>query len=193
MADQVWIGANATRSQKTASTAVGEGAGKGVAIAPAVAGTLTLTQRVLKLLESRGYFLLLLAGLVGSLSLPGHAQQFIELPSAPSFNKKLFIGELAAYTTMNILDGITTAQSLHEGNIEGSFPGGSSYLLGQRPSAARYAVTMGLMEAGVSLTAYRLQHSRNKWLRVAGHGLMIQAAYGHTDGTIRNIRLLQAR
>jgi hypothetical protein len=139
-------------------------------------------------LKSWGYILLL----IGSLALPAHSQQLTEPPNAPSFNKKLFIVELSTYTTMNVLDGITTAQSVHEGYVEGNFPAGSSYLLGRRPSVARYAVTMGLIEAGVSVAAYRLQHSRTKWLRLVGHGLMIQAVYGHTDGVIRNIRLLQS-
>ena len=57
----------------------------------------------------------------------------------------------------------------------------------------RYFVTMGLLETGISFTAYRLQHSDKKWLRLTGHALMIQAAYGHTDGVIRNLRLLQSR
>ena len=94
---------------------------------------------------------------------------------------------------MNVLDGITTVQNIQKGYIEGNFPAGSSYLLGHRPSAARYAVTMGLIEVGVSAASYRLQHSRTKWLRVVGHGLMIQAAYSHTDGSIRNIRLMQSQ
>ena len=139
-------------------------------------------------LKSWGCLLLL----VVSLGLSAHSQQLTEPRNAPSFNKKLFIVELSTYTAMNVLDGITTAQSVREGNVEGSFPSGSSYLLGRRPSVARYAVTMGLMEAGVSLAAYRLQHSNKKWLRVVGHGLMIQGAYGHTDGVIRNIYLLQS-
>jgi hypothetical protein len=139
-------------------------------------------------LKSWGYLLLLMA----SLGVPAHSQQMTEPPNTSSFNKKLFIVELSTYTTMNVLDGITTAQSIHKGYVEGPFPAGSSYLLGQRPSSARYAVTMGLMEAGVSLAAYRLQHSKTKWLRIVGHGLMIQGAYGHTDGTIRNLRLLQS-
>ena len=147
---------------------------------------------ILSLIRSRGYFLFLVGSLIASLGLPAHSQQFKELPNTPSFNKKLFITELSIYTTMNVLDGITTAQSVREGNVEGNFPSGSSFLLGRRPSVARYAVTMGLMEAGVSFAAYRLQHSNKKWLRVVGHGLMIQAAYGHTDGVIRNVRLLQA-
>jgi hypothetical protein len=130
--------------------------------------------------------------LVGGLGLSAHSQQLTEPPNAPSFNKKLFIVELSTYTTMNVLDGITTAQSVHKGYVEGNFPAGSSYLLGRRPSVARYAVTMGLIETGVSVASYRLQHSKTKWLRLVGHGLMIQAAYGHTDGVIRNIRLLQS-
>lgn len=147
---------------------------------------------VSEVLKSWGSLLLLIGSLVGSVCLPAHSQQLTEPPNAPSFNKKLFILELSTYTTMNVLDGITTAQSVHKGYVEGSFPAGSSYLLGRRPSVARYAVTMGLIETGVSVAAYRLQHSKTKWLRLVGQGLMIQAVYGHTDGVIRNIRLLQS-
>ncbi len=200
MTTQVQLSTNPVRLQETVLGANCEVASECEAIAPGMPfgsatsalGTMTLTQRILQLLESRGYLLLLFAGLIGSLSLPAHSQQFTEVPNTPSFNKKLFIAELSTYTTMNLLDGITTAQSVHEGYVEGNFPGGSSYLLGRRPSVARYAVTMGLLEAGVSFTAYRLQHSKTKWLRLAGHGLMIQGAYGHTDGLIRNIRLLES-
>ena len=92
-------------------------------------------------LRSWGCLLLL----VGSLGLSAHSQQLTEPPNAPSFNKKLFIIELSTYTTINVLDGITTAQSIHKGYVEGNFPAGSSYLLGRRPSVVRYAVTMGLI------------------------------------------------
>jgi hypothetical protein len=200
MAGQVWLNTNPVRLPQTvvganreaASEYESSGAEQAFGSATSTHAILTLTQRVLQLLESRGYLLLLFTSLIGSLALPARAQQFAELPDTPSFNKKLFIVELSTYTTMNVLDGITTAQSVRKGNVEGGFPLGSSYLLGQRPSVIRYAITMGLVEAGVSLTAYRLQHSKRKWLRVAGHGLMIQGAYGHTDGVIRNIRLLQS-
>jgi hypothetical protein len=171
MPGQVWLDANLVSLRKAvccASREVSEG------------------------LRSWGYLLLLIGSLVGSVCLPAHSQQLTEPPNAPSFNKKLFVVELSTYTTINVLDGITTAQSVHEGYVEGNFPAGSSYLLGRRPSVARYAVTMGLIEAGVSVAAYRLQHSKTKWLRLAGHGLMIQAVYSHTDGVLRNIRLLQS-
>jgi hypothetical protein len=181
MTGQVWLNTNLVSLQKGALRANSRAVSEGI-----------LSRRIPSKLKSRVCFLLLIGSIVGSLSLPAHSQQFTELPNTPSFNKKLFITELSIYTTMNVLDGITTAQSVREGNVEGNFPSGSSYLLGRRPSVARYAVTMGLMEAGVSFAAYRLQHSDKKWLRVVGHGLMIQAAYGHTDGVIRNVRLLQA-
>jgi hypothetical protein len=201
MTGQAWHYTNPVRLQNAVSRVNGKVAGESGAIQSATPldlgasahGVLTLTQRVLRLLEARGYVVLVFAILIGSCSLPVRAQQFTELPNAPSFNKKLFIAELSAYTAINVVDGITTAQSVREGNVEGGFPGGSSYLLGQRPSVVRYFLTMGLLETGISFTAYRMQHSNNKWLRVAGHGLMIQAAYGHTDGVIRNIRLLQSR
>jgi hypothetical protein len=171
MAGQVWLDTNPVGLRKAACRA---------------------SREVSAAIKLWGYLLLLIA----SLALPARSQQLTEqpteTPNAPSFNKKLFIVELSTYTTMNVLDGITTAQSIDKGYVEGSFPAGSLYLLGRRPSVARYAVTMGLIEAGVSIAAYRLQHSKTKWLRLAGHGLMIQAAYGHTDGTIRNIRLMQA-
>jgi hypothetical protein len=143
------------------------------------------TQRILQPLRSWGFLLLLIV----SLGLPAVSQKMTEPPNTPSFNKKLFIVELSTYTAMNVLDGITTAQNVKKGYEEGNFPAGSSYLLGRRPSAARYAVTMGLIEVGVSVASYRLQHSRTKWMRVVGHALMIQAAYGHADGSIRNLRL----
>jgi hypothetical protein len=151
-----------------------------------------LTRRILQPFRAWG----LLLFVIGTLGLPALSQQIVseapkasEAPNAPSFNKKLFIVELSAYTAMNVLDGITTVQNVRKGYIEGNFPAGSSYLLGHRPSGARYAVTMGLIEVGISVASYRLQHSKTKWLRVVGHGLMIQAAYGHADGSIRNIRL----
>lgn len=198
MARQVWMSGNPVRLQKEVLCANCGLAGEDKTIelerfgsAPSAPEILTLTQRVLRMLESRGCLLLLLGSLLVSLSVPARSQQFVEVPNTPSFNKKLFIAELSAYTTMNVLDGITTAHNVREGYVEGNFPGGSSYLLGRRPSAVRYAVTMGLLEAGVSLAAYRLQHSETKWLRVVGHGLMIQGTYSHTDGLIRNIRLLR--
>ncbi len=151
-----------------------------------------IVQRTHGQLKSWKCLLLLIAGLVGSLSLPARSQEFLETPDAPSFNKRLFIAEVSAYTTVNVLDGITTAQSIHRGNVEGGFPQGSSFLLGQRPSVARYVVTMGLLETGVSVAAYHLQHSKTKWKRVAGHGLMLQMAYAHTEGVIQNMRLMGA-
>lgn len=151
-----------------------------------------MTRRTIRLLRSWGYLLLLMGSVAGSLSMPAHSQEFSEPPNAPSFNKKLFIAEVSAYTTVNVLDGITTAQSIRKGYVEGGFPQGSSFLMGQRPSVARYVVTMGLLETGVSIAAYHLQHSKSKWKRMAGHGLMMQMAYSHTDGLIRNIRLMGA-
>jgi len=142
-------------------------------------------QRILQQFGSLGLVLLV----VGSLGLPAFSQQMTEPPNAPSFNKKLFIVELSTYSAVNVLDGITTAQNVKKGYVEGNFPAGSSYLLGRRPSAARYAATMGLIEVGVSVASYHLQHSRTKWMRLVGHALMIQAAFGHADGSIQNIRL----
>jgi hypothetical protein len=167
MAVQVWLDTNLVSLRKIAHRTIGQ-------------------------LRPWGCLLLLIASLVGSLNLPARAQDFSEPPDAPSFNKKLFIAEVSAYTTVNVLDGITTAQSIRRGNVEGGFPQGSSYLLGQRPSVARYAVTMGLLETGVSIAAYHLQQSKTKWKRVAGHGLMLQMAYAHTEGVIQNIRLMGA-
>jgi hypothetical protein len=179
MAGQVWLDTNLVRFRQIFRGTDGQFTNEG-----------TGNRRTLQLLKSWGYLLLLIGSLAGSLSLPAHSQEFSEPPDAPSFNKKLFIAEVSAYTAVNVLDGITTAQSIRKGYIEGGFPQGSSYLMGQRPSVARYVVTMGLIETGVSIAAYRLQHSKTKWKRMAGHGLMMQMAYTHTDGLIRNIRLM---
>jgi hypothetical protein len=140
-----------------------------------------------RLPELKAYVYLLL--LIGSLGLPADAQTFqplTQLPDAPTPHK-IFWAEVGAYTAANILDGISTAHNIRNGYLERGFPSGSSYLLGHRPSVARYVVTMGLVEAGVSFAAYRLERSRSKWLRVAGHGLMLQRIYAHTDGYVRNV------
>jgi hypothetical protein len=146
MTGQVWRSSNWIRLQQEVFRADCEITGKGqtferelpFGFATSAPEIVNLTQRILQLLESRGYLLPLFTSLLGSLSLPARSQQFSALPNTPSFNKKLFIAELSTYTAMNVLDGITTAHMLHEGYAEDSFPGGSSYLLGQRPSVVRY-------------------------------------------------------
>jgi hypothetical protein len=45
---------------------------------------------------------------------------------------------------------------------------------------------MGPLQVATSLAAYRLEKSRKRFLRLAGHTLMIQGTYAHTDGFIGN-------
>lgn len=110
-------------------------------------------------------------------------------PSEHVFSKKIFWTEVGAYTLSNVLDGYTTVAH-PAGYQEAGFPQGSAYLLGKDPSAARYAVTMGLMEAATSFAAYRLEHSRNRFARILGHSLMAQGIYAHTEGYIANVVLV---
>ena len=101
------------------------------------------------------------------------------------FSKRIFWTEVGTYTVSNILDGYTTI-ARPQGYEEAGFPRGSSFLLGTQPSAARYVATMGALQVATSFAAYRLEHSHRRFLRVAGHTLMIQGTYAHTDGFIRN-------
>jgi hypothetical protein len=109
----------------------------------------------------------------------------------PLLDHKIFWIEAGAYTLSNVLDGITTV-SQAPGYEESPFPQGSAFLLGKHPSAGRYVATMGVIEVATSIAAYRLEHSPKRWLRMAGHGLMIQGIFGHADGYISNVRLLNS-
>lgn len=109
--------------------------------------------------------------------------------SEQGFNKKIFWAEVGAFTLTNILDGYTTVAQ-PQGYEEAGFPRGSSFLLGQHPSAARYVATMGAMQVATSFAAYRLEHSQKRFLRIVGHVLMVQGIYSHADGYIGNVVLL---
>jgi hypothetical protein len=104
------------------------------------------------------------------------------------FNKKIFWIEAGAYTLFNVLDGATTVAQT-PGYEESAFPQGSSFLLGKHPSAGRYVATFGVLQIATSIAAYRLEHCPNRWLRMVGHGLMIQGTFGHADGYISNVLL----
>ena len=132
--------------------------------------------------------------LAGSLSAQNFNAPSAALSPAPRqseqvFSKKIFWTEVGAYTLSNVLDGYTTVAH-PAGYEEAGFPRGSAFLLGQHPSAARYVATMGAMQVATSFAAYRLEHSQKRFLRLIGHGLMIQGIYAHTDGYIGNILVL---
>jgi hypothetical protein len=105
------------------------------------------------------------------------------------FHRKLFISELAAYTAANVLDGITTVRGVRRGFTESAWPKGSSELLGTRPGIARYSATMGALELGAAFASYRLQHSRNRYLRLVGHSFMVEGTVEHTIGFASNMTL----
>jgi hypothetical protein len=132
--------------------------------------------------------------LAGSLSAQTFNAPSVALSPAPKsseqvFSKKIFWTEVGAYTLSNVLDGYTTVAH-PDGYEEAGFPRGSAFLLGQHPSAARYVATMGAMQVATSFAAYRLEHSQKRFLRLIGHGLMIQGIYSHTDGYIGNVLVL---
>jgi hypothetical protein len=114
-------------------------------------------------------------------------------PATPTnlqpFRKKLFIAEIAAYTVPNILDGVSTVRGIRRGFTEAPFPEGARELLGSRPGATRYALTMGAMETAAVFASYRLQHSRSRMLRMLGHGLMAEGSIDHSIGFISNLNL----
>ncbi|HEX7288477.1 MAG TPA: hypothetical protein VF532_19995 [Candidatus Angelobacter sp.] len=110
-------------------------------------------------------------------------------PEVAFFNKKIFMAEVVAYTVPNILDGVTTVRAIRRGYTEGPLPWGSSQLIGERPGIARYTLVMGGMQAAVTFASYKLEHSRNRTLRLLGHSLMLKRSVDHTVGFVNNVRL----
>lgn|SRR6185312_4202780 len=113
-----------------------------------------------------------------------------ELPDGPeqTFNKKLFVTEAVTNGLLNLGDGIITVHNIHTGGFEHPCSSnGSACFLGKRPSALRYAAVMGGIEVAETLAAYKLEHSNNRVLRFAGHGLMVSGMYAHADGLFISI------
>jgi len=135
-------------------------------------------------------FALLLAGSLSAqtFNAPSSTLNPAVAPKRPEqvFSKKIFWTEVGAYTVSNVLDGYTSVAH-SPGYEEAGFPRGSSFLLGQHPSAGRYVATMGAMQIATAFAAYRLEHSERRFLRLVGHALMIQGIYAHTDGYIGNV------
>jgi hypothetical protein len=109
--------------------------------------------------------------------------------SKPPYNPKVFWSEVAADTALNALDGWTTVRSTRHGIMEADFPRGSAFMLGRRPSAGRYALYMGAIQAGEMLLSHRLERSRHRWLRLLGHGLLVGDAVSHAEGMVSNLSL----
>ncbi|HEY6272478.1 MAG TPA: hypothetical protein VIX19_10855 [Terriglobales bacterium] len=107
----------------------------------------------------------------------------------PQFSKKIFVAEFVSYTVPNILDGITTVRGVQRGFTEAPFPKGASELLGSRPGATRYILTMGAMQTVATIASYRLQHSRSRVLRMLGHSIMAEGIVDHTSGFVNNLML----
>lgn len=110
-----------------------------------------------------------------------------DLPSAPG---KTYWAETAALTASNVIDGYSTIaeQRLSPRVTELPFPQGSRWLLGPRPSYPRYFACMGGLQLLTQVAAYRLERSPRRFNRLAGHGLMAYATYGHVDGAVSNFR-----
>lgn len=110
------------------------------------------------------------------------------LPDAPSRSSKLFWVETAAYTTSNVMDGLTTARNTRRGLREADFPRGSADILGSRPSGVRYALVMGSIQVVTEIAAYKLERSHSRVLRLLGHGMLASGTYAHFDGYILNMQ-----
>jgi hypothetical protein len=116
-------------------------------------------------------------------------RELAEASRLPEFHKKIFVAEVVSYTVPNILDGITTVRGVRRGFTEAPFPKGASELLGSRPGATRYVLTMGAMQTVATIASYRLQHSRSRVLRMLGHSIMAEGIVDHTSGFVNNLML----
>ena len=101
------------------------------------------------------------------------------------WSPKTFWAETAALSLTNALDGWQTVKRTGPGR--GAGYGNwqeteSAWLLGRHPSGPRYALSMGAMQAGHMLVAWKLQHNRRRWVRFAGHAVMLWATADHAQG-----------
>ena len=133
---------------------------------------------------------ILFCGLAAALLFPAPAAAQIE--RVPRFNKP-FVIESVAFTAANIADGIMTTRDSRMDIWEAPFPQGSSELLGRYPTAGRYALVMSAEQLTCEFTAWKLEHSKNRFVRRLGHGLMAEAIAAHTYGAIDDAVLQSKR
>ena len=93
---------------------------------------------------------------------------------------------VGAYTAAAVADvqtsnaGLKRDPGAHELN---------SWLLGKRPSLARYYATDAVVDGAIVFTSYKLLHSHGKHVRQLGWSLMIGGTAVHTSSAILNSRI----
>ena len=100
------------------------------------------------------------------------------------FHKKVFWVLVVVDAASTVADDQTSLQN------EKIFPRGSeqnSWLLGRRPSAARYYATDAVIDGGGAFLSFKLLHSRRKLFRTAGWILLAGLVERHSEGWIHNL------
>jgi len=112
---------------------------------------------------------------------PGVSSQ----PSPPTtrhdavvFHKKIFWTLVGVDAASAVADAQT---SWHNEQIDPNATELNSWLYGKRPSLARYYATDVVMDGGAAFLSYKLMHSRRKFLRTAGWGVIAFAAGQHLN------------
>jgi hypothetical protein len=95
------------------------------------------------------------------------------------FHKKIFWLLVAVDAASAVAD---TQTSWHNEQIDPDATELNSWLFGKRPSLARYYATDVVMDGGADFLSYKLLHSRRRFLRVAGWGVLTFAAGQHLNG-----------
>ena len=103
------------------------------------------------------------------------------LTGKSGYSARTFWLESVALTAANVADGFHTV-NMPTGWVETE----ARWLLGKRPNGLRYALAGGGYQAAQMFAAWKLEHSRRRWLRVAGHALMVGATVDHMQAMARS-------
>jgi hypothetical protein len=119
-------------------------------------------------------------------------------PKPKVFHPKIYAFEVGAFAASDLADALTTLHNtrtafVYRGNLkypimESDFPNGSSWLLGHHPDNVSFASRELPMAIGIAFVSFELQHSHHKWVRLIGHGLLLEQTGEHIYGADTNVR-----
>jgi hypothetical protein len=94
-----------------------------------------------------------------------------ELETRPRFNKKIYFTGIALLGASRAADAITARNDLRQGmSFNTSLFGSQVY--GAHPSELRQSVVTGAFYAVDAFGFYLTEHSRNRWVKLAGRGTL---------------------
>lgn len=112
-----------------------------------------------------------------------HAQQFdCPKPQGDAFHSSAFWSEASVLAVSIGWDGYTTVRDTRHGFTEVGAP----WLYSTHPNAASFLLPSIGIAAADAFVGWKLQHSRHRWLRIAGDAVIDQNTAFHLYGAIHN-------